>query len=279
MSLSGLSRPFPFRLALHWAGRYALIWLLLGGLISLVQAILSGFLHDRGDLVDMLKLLDKAPKIFRAFIGGDDLMPTNILSIVAIGYQHPTVLLSLMMNAVVVPTGLLTAQAERGTMEILLSRPITRSRVYAITVALSAISQVFLVGLVFLGTAVWTRFFDYGEEVPLLGFFHLALNLAALSLAVVGLALLVSAFSTERNKAIGILVGYLIGSYLLDFSAVWLPRLEAYHPFSLFYYCRANTVLNEGVFPLYNIGMLLGVGVVATFAGWFIWRRRDLFAA
>lgn len=272
-------RPLPFRLALHWAWRYAPVWLLLAAVIFIVQTVLAAVLHERSEIASFLRMMDKMPKIFKAFIGGDDLMPSNILSIVAIGYQHPLILTSLMINAVLLPSGLLTAESERGTMELLLARPITRTRVYCLTGLLAALSQLVLVSVVFLGTAIWTRYFDYGDPIPLEGFVHVTVHLMALGLAVVGLSLAAATWFNERGKAIGIVVGYLVGSYLMDFSAVWLPSLKYIHPWTLFYYCRPNPILEAGEINTRQIATLLAVALVATALGGWRWRRRDLYAA
>lgn len=273
------SRPLPFRLALHWAGRYAPVWLLLAAVIFIVQTVLAAVLHERTEIASFMRILDRMPKIFKAIIGGDDLMPSNVLSIVAIGYQHPLILTSLMINAVLLPSGLLTAESERGTMELLLARPITRTRVYLLTGLLTATSQLALVSVVFLGTAIWTRYFDYGDPIPLEGFVHVTIHLMALGLAVVGLSLAASAWFNERGKAIGVVVGYLVGSYLMDFSAVWLPSLKNLHPYTLFYYCRPNPILEAGEINVRQLVTLLSIALVATALGGWRWRRRDLYAA
>lgn len=272
-------RPLPWRLALNWIGRYVPIWALLATVIFIVQTVLAAVLHERGEIASFLRMMDKMPKIFKAFIGGDDLMPTNVLSIVAIGYQHPLILTSLMINAVIVPSGLLTAESERGTMELLLARPITRTRVFVLTALVAGASQLALVSVVFAGTAIWTRYFDYGEPIPLGGFARVTVHLMALGLAVVGLALATSAWLNERAKAIGLVVGYLVGSYLMDFSAVWLPSLKRIHPYTLFYYCRPNPILEAGEINARQVGTLLAVAAVAAGLGWWRWRRRDLYAA
>ena len=272
-------RDFPWKLARHWVARYFPLWVLVAAVIFIVQTVLAAVLHDREDLISFIGVLERLPKIFKAFIGGDELMPSSLDSIIAIGYQHPLILTMLMINAVAVPTGLLTAEAERGTMELLLVRPITRTRLYGLTTAIAMTGQAGLVGVVFLGTAVWTRVFDYGEPIPLQGFARVAVNLGAMSCAVAGLSTLAAVCFEERARAIGVVVGYLIASYLLDFSAVWLPRLEFIHPFTLFYYCVPIKVLKAGALPWMHLAVLGSIALGSVGAGWLVWRRRDIHAA
>lgn len=272
------SRPFPFALLGHWIASYALVWILLGAVIFIIQSVLSAFLHERDDIVRMLEMFEKAP-FFKAFIGGDSLMPTNVLGIIAIGYQHPIVLTSLMINAVTIPTGLLTAQAEQGLMEHLLARPVTRSRIYFMVAGISYVSQAFLVCVLLFGTSIWTRYFDYGERIELGGFVDAAINLAAMSWAVVSISLLASVFFNERGRAVAVLVGFFVGSYLLHFSIMYLPGLKFLRFITIYNYCDPNKVLNAGGPVWTDLAVLGGITIVCLTSGWFIWRRRDLFAA
>lgn len=251
----------------------------MGVVISIVQTVLAAVLHEREDIRQFLSMIDRMPKIFKAFIGGDQLGVTNVNSIVAIGYQHPLILTMLMINAVLVPTGLLTAQAERGTAELLLSRPITRSRVFWMTAALALASQAFLASLVFAGTAVWTRVFDYGEPIPLGPFFNVGINLIALAATAAAISMLAASWFNERTRAIGVLVAYFVASYLLDFAVVWLPQLEVIHPLTLYNYCRPNAVLAEDAIPVADVAVLGSIAIASLAGGWYIWRERDLYAA
>ncbi|MBI3735951.1 ABC transporter permease subunit [Candidatus Sumerlaeota bacterium] len=279
MSIEAARRPFPWPLLLHWSLQYLFIWCFLALIIFIVQTVLSYMLHDREDVMNFLKVIDRAPKFFKALIGGDELMPGNVNGVVAIGYQHPLVLIVLMINAVTTPTGLLTAEADRGTMELLLARPITRGRVFAIAAGITFVGQAALVAVLFLGTVIWTRVFDYGTKVDLWLFFLVSVNVTAIALAVAGISILVAVFFNERPRAIGVVVGYLVVSYLLNFTAVFLPRMRAIHPYTLFYYCIPNGVLRAGALPWGHVTLLLSIAFATTLAGFFIWRRKDLAAA
>ncbi len=279
MADPSLRRPYPFVLLRYWLSGYFLIWLFLALVIFIVQTVLAAMLHDREDLRAFLHILDRAPKIFKAFIGGNELMEGNIKGIVAIGYQHPIVLIMLMVNAGTTPTGLLTAELERGTMELLLARPITRGRIYALATLIPMVGQIALVGVIFGSTVLWTNIFDYGEPVPLMPFFLVSVNVAVISCAVVAISVLASAFFNERNRAIGSVVAYLVVSYLLDFCAVWWERLKVIHPWTIYYYCIPNRVLRENHLRATDLSILSVILVVCLVLGYFIWRRKDLAAA
>jgi ABC-type transport system involved in multi-copper enzyme maturation permease subunit len=277
--MTTVRRPFPWPLLFHWTGRYLPVWFGLALIIFIVQTVLAAMLHDREDVRAFLQLLDRAPKIFKAFLGGNELMPGNITGIVAIGYQHPLVLIVLMINAAVPPTGLLTAEAERGTMEHLLARPITRSRVFWLAALIPMAGMIGLVGVIFGSTALWTRVFDFGQEVPLRPFFMVSVNMIVITWAVTGISVLAGVVFNERNRALGSVVAYLVVSYLLDFSAVWWPRIAAVHPWTLFYYCIPNKILRAGAPAPLDLIVLGSVTALSLALALRLWRRKDLCAA
>lgn len=272
--------PIPWALVRFWAARYFPMWCLLAAVIFIVQTVLSAMLHERENLVQFLKMLDMGPaKIFKTLIGGDELMPGNILGIVAIGYQHPLILICMMISSGAMPTGMLTSEAERGTMEILLSRSLTRRQVFWTAAVLSVLYQVALVAVIFLGTAVWTRFFDYGEAIPLAPFARATINRAALSATTVALSLLCSVFFSDRGTALGVLIGYLVLTYLLQFAASLWSKVAFLKPWTLFNYCVPNAVIRNNAIPWDDMAVLGTVFAISIGLAFFIWNRKDIAAA
>lgn len=272
-------RPFPFRLYLHGFRVYLPVWGLLGLVIFVVQTVLAAMLHDREDLRIFLQAIERLPGFVKALLGGDDLMAGNVLSVVAIGYQHPLVLLCLTIGATTIPTGMLTAEVDRGTMELLLSRPVSRGRLYARAILSTCLGQIALVATIFCGTSIWTRVFDYGRPIPLVPFAKVAANLLLLNYAVTGLAVLASAWFDERPRALAAVVGYLVVAYLLFFSAAMWPRLNFVKPWTPFSYYVPNAILKSGAIPSGDAIVLALAGTLSLALGWFVWRNKDLPAA
>lgn len=274
-----MSRPIPYRLVVALGRRYLPAWGLLGLVVFLVQSVLAAMLHDRDDLRIFLNMLDRLPGFFKALIGGDDLMSGSVSSVVAIGYQHPLVLVCLLVSASMVATGTLAHEVERGTMELLLARPVTRGRVHAIAVFLTVLGQTALVSILPVATTIWTNVFDYGQPVPLVPFFRLALNLWALQMTVAGIAILASSWFDETARALSVVIGFLVSTYLLHFSAIFWPRLGFVRPFTPFSYYQPNAVLKAGAIPWGDVAALVGAGATCMLLGAYVWRRKDLPAA
>lgn len=272
-------RPWPWGLFFHFMRSYFWAWFFLAFVIFLVQTVLSFMLHDREDLRIFLQMLDRIPPMFQAMIGGESLSAANLEGVVAIGYQHPLVLICLMVFATATPTGLLTGEVERGGMELLLSRPVTRTRMYILVMMITMLGQALLICTILTATTIWTRVFDYGQPIMMRPFLLIAVNLGALAYAVIGLGHLVAAVMNERGRAVGLLIGYLVFTFLMDFGAVMWEPLEIIHPYTLFTYYKPNRVIEAGALPYPHLAVLFAVGTISLLAGYVAWRRRDIAAA
>jgi hypothetical protein len=101
-------------------------------------------------------------------------------------------------------------------------------------------------------------------------------NLYSVYVAVGGIALFVSALSDHRGRAVGVVFAILLASFLLNFIAnFWQPAKQIAFLGILEYY-RPAQILQHGEFPLRDITVLLGVGLVAWLAGGEILARRSI---
>ena len=129
--MSRISRPpFPFALLRFWFLRILPVWCGIALVVFLMQIAVCGIIHDNESVRTFLKFLDMFPSVVKIAIGGEMVNVGNTPGLIAIGYQHPFVLFCFMLFAVGVPTGLLAGEVQKGTMELILSRPITKTQVY-----------------------------------------------------------------------------------------------------------------------------------------------------
>ena len=120
---------FPLGLLWFYVTRIFPGWLFLGVFILLFQIAVCGIVHDNDNVKAMLQFLKIMPPLVRNMFGGAYLTPSNTPALIAIGYQHPLVLILYMVFAVGTPTSLLVGEVQRGTMELILSRPTTKTQV------------------------------------------------------------------------------------------------------------------------------------------------------
>jgi ABC-2 type transport system permease protein len=267
--------PFPFPLLRFWVLRILLIWFLIAAVIFLFQIAICGIVHDNESVRTFLQFLDMLPSFIKTALGGEVLQVGNVSGLIAIGYQHPLVLTLYMLFAVGVPTGLLAGEVQRGTMELILSRQVTKIHVYICAGFITITGMFALVLIMFIGTVFATTLYEFGQDVPLYSFFKAAINGGILASAAGGIALLAAA-RFQRNTAVWVTVAYLVLNYFVSIIAEWWPRMKWMYPASIFYYVDGEKIFTEAGWPMGDIFVLLSILVVSTLLGGVIWSRRDL---
>jgi ABC-2 type transport system permease protein len=267
--------PFPFALLRFWVLRTLPIWVLFAAIIFLFQIVVCGIVHDNESVKTFLQFIDMLPSFIKTILGGEALQVGNIAGLIAIGYNHPLVLTLYMLFAVGVPTGLLAGEVQKGTMELILCRNVTKNHVYICTGLITITGMFALVMVMFSGTVVGINIYEFSQDVPLYSFFKAAINGGTLASAVGGIALLAAA-CFQRNTAVWITVTYLIVNYFVSIIAEWWPRMKWLYPSTIFYYVNGEKIFREAGWPLGDMAVLVSILFVSTFLGGFIWSRRDL---
>ncbi|HLB74858.1 MAG TPA: hypothetical protein VJJ98_12625 [Sedimentisphaerales bacterium] len=267
--------PLPFPLLRFWALRILPAWFFIGLMIFLFQINVCAMVHDDERIKVVLKLLDMLPAIIKTSLGGDMLQAGNTSALIAIGYQHPLIMLLYMLFAVGVPATLLPGEIQKGTMELILSRRVTKTHAYICAGLLTVAGMFALVLVMFLGTVLGTSIYDFAPALRLYPFFKTAVIGGLLASAVGGIALLAAA-AFQRNIAIWLTVAYLLLNYFLAVFTEWWTRIKWLAPVTIFHYVDGQRIFNESAWPLDDVSVLLGMLIVSTVAGGVIWSRRDL---
>jgi ABC-2 type transport system permease protein len=266
--------PFPFVLLRFWGGRILPMWLFVGLVIFLMQLAVCAIVHDNESVKNFLRFLDVLPAFVKTALGGEMLQAGNVAGLILIGYQHPLVLFLYLLFAVAVPTTLLSGEVQKGTMELILSRAVTKTQVYVCASLLTLAGMLALVLLMFLGTVAAVHLYDFGQPIPLDLFFRIAVNGGLVAGAAGAIALLAAGALAGRNQAVGVTVAVLVLDYFAWIVAQWWPRLGFLKAATLFYYAHSSK-LGYG-WPLKDMAVLASVIVACVVLGGTIWQRRDL---
>ncbi|MDI6799945.1 MAG: ABC transporter permease subunit [Actinomycetota bacterium] len=141
--------------------------------------------------------------------------------------------------------GVIAGEEEKGTIDLLLSHPIGRTRVAV---------EKYLAGVV--GLIVISASFYLGMSLPLL-LLKIDINLLKLAQACLGLFLLGLSFSSlafalgsatgKRGLTLGLTSSIAVMMYLADTLAALVDKLEPYEAASLFYYFNATDIFLDGL--------------------------------
>lgn len=265
--------PFPWSLLKYWTLHIFPTWGLIALMIFLIQIAICGIVHDNEKIKAMLGLINAFP-LLKSALGGDYLQAGNTAGLITIGYEHPFVLFLYMFFAVGVPTGLLAGEVQKGTMELILSRRVTKLHVY-ICAGLITVSGMFaLVMVMFLGTVTAIHIYDFGQPIPLDMFFRIAIDGGLFASTVGAISLFCAALFSSRNIAVGIAVTFLVVNYFISIISKWWPRMSFLKDATLFRFVGGPKIVAG--WPFADMYVLAAIFLFATLCGAVIWRRRDL---
>jgi ABC-2 type transport system permease protein len=194
-----------------------------------------------------------------------------------LGFQHPFLIAIMGVIAAGSTATAVAGERQRGTLEVLLARPISRRVAYAsIGVALFSLVAV-LVAAALAGMLVGLNVHQLAGEVDLGGLPLVFVNGALLWLAFAAFGLAASVSFDRAGPAIGLSLAYLIANYFVEIlGSLWLD-VEWSQEYSLFHHFQPAEILTGAADPLDFV--ILGLAVVLPIAyALVIFPRRDLAA-
>jgi ABC-2 type transport system permease protein len=214
------------------------------------------------------------PEQLTTFGGGD---VATLAGSIAVGYIHPISIILVSIFAIGFAAAAVAGERQRGTLEVLLARPLSRRRVYATLL----VATLLFIGLVliaasagtFLGSAIAGVLDElHTERLPLLW-----LNGMLLWGSIAAIALAASVSFDRLGPAMGVTIAIVIVSYFLDVLGSLWPDAKGLQPWSLFHYVASRDVLGGTIEP-FGFVLLAAVGAVAVTYALVVFPRRDLAA-
>ena len=167
----------------------------------------------------------------------------------------------------------LAGAAESGRLDILLSAPVSRSRLCAAGFLATAIelAAVLLVTVVLTGLGSLVAGADLAAGPALAGY----ASVWPLALLFAGLGIVACGFSLRTSVVTGAVAGVLVAMYVIDLVGKLDPGLSGVRYLSVFkYYGKA---IEDGIEPLAFGGVTLAAVLLAAIGAW-LFERRDISA-
>lgn len=254
-----------------WQRRWSIMWWTIGIAIFIIVnlAFYPAFKDQSQELSQALNgLPESAVSLFSDT--GEFFSPVGYLS-----SQIYYLLLPLLLGILSISLGasLIGRDEKEGTIELLLSRPISRTKLLA-SKALAGVIISFIVGLVAtLVIVITSKIVDL--EVPLVDIALTAIVCWILSLSFGAVAFMISSFGRARIASIGIatiyaLAGYIIASLIS--LASWLKWPAKGFPFD--YYQPANIL--EANYNWLNMIFFIKLIILCAIISWLAFRKRDI---
>ena len=214
------------------------------------------------------------PPQFAQFGGGDIFSLTGS---VALGTIHPFAVALNLVFAVGFAGAAIAGERQRGTLEVLLARPISRRALYltaalATTLFIGATVAAQTLGT-FAGSAVTGRVDELGAgNLPLLW-----LNGVLLYGAFAAVALAASASFDRLTPALGVALAFVLISYFCEAVGSLWPDAAFLQDYSLFHYLDARRALT-GLPDSRDFAILAAAIVIGVVYALIVFPRRDLAA-
>jgi ABC-2 type transport system permease protein len=207
--------------------------------------------------------------------GGGDIF--SLTGSVALGFIHPFAVALNLVFAVGFAATAIAGERQRGTLEVLLARPISRRQVYATVAVATALFTCLTVAALALGALVGSAITGRVDELGAGNLPLLWLNGILLYGAFGAVALAASVSFDRLGPAIGIALAFVLVSYFFEAIGSLWPDADFLRAYSLFHYLDARADLtglpDEGDFAI-----LAAVIAVAVAFALIVFPRRDLAA-
>ena len=193
-------------------------------------------------------------------------------------WNHPFIVLTFAIWVIGRGSAAVAAEVERGTLDLILSRPISRTRYLAAQVAVALTGLAVLAVAMILGNWLATRYNPIQNPPSLALLLKPSANLAALGLAIYGYTLLFSTLDSVRWRPTLIASVVTLAGFIANVVAN-LPTLEDWkwlEKFSIFKAFDPVEVVTKGQTLGFNLAILSGLGVAGVVLAFLAFSVRDL---
>jgi ABC-2 type transport system permease protein len=254
--------------------RRGLLWWSIG-LVGMV-AMMAGVYPSIRDNPALNRLVEDYPEALKAFIafGGsiDYVSGAGYLGIELFSFMVPL----LFVIAAVANGAALAGEEERGTLDLLLSQPVSRREVAAAKLASAAAEMAVLTLVLWLALWAGVAVFDMGVSAANL--LAASVTAGALGLTFGAVAFLLGAATGRRALAIGITAALAVAAYLVNALAALVSGLGPLQKASPFYHYAVGDPLRQGIAPA-HAAILIAIAAISAVAGIALFERRDLHSA
>jgi ABC-type transport system involved in multi-copper enzyme maturation permease subunit len=216
----------------------------------------------------------KLPQSLMNFIGvtaGSQIYGSQLL---AFGYSHPLILISLSLLPIGLPARYIAGEVEHKTMDLLMARSIHRSVIPTHLYIFLIFAMAVQAACLFTGTVAGYFLFDL--QIELFGYLRVTFLNFLFFLSMGAAAMAITVFQNERGKAIARTVSLFVIFYFFDTIIRLNQSLEYLTAYSYFNLYQPGKLL-QGQLNLGSSSLIL-LTIILVFLFVSIWRfnRRDL---
>ncbi|MAT07820.1 MAG: ABC transporter permease subunit [Dehalococcoidia bacterium] len=226
-----------------------------------------------GDM--FFEMIETMPQGFRALIKASGEYASEEMGYLAVGFREPIYLIIILSFVIASSSSAIAKEIERGTIFLLLSRPVSREDFFLAKLATTFIGTVLLLCFAILGTWLGSIVFGVnGIDYDLV--FKIQINVFFLALAVAGIGYLISSMLSEGGKTLALSSGVTVLMFFIEFLADSLPSIDWIGYVSVFHYYEPSILVNSESLSWVNLSILIIVGFIGLTLATIMFKRRDI---
>lgn len=254
-----------------------LLTLLCGLGAMLFEALVAYFFWSyqeqfKSEIIEM----DFVRQMIEALVGADLGDAVDFGALTSLAWVHPMFLSILFAHGITVCTRMPAGEIDRGTIDVLFGMPLSRPTIYVSETATWLAGGAIIVAFGLAGSMIGHSFVPIDSRPETGRLVFVLANLFALYYAVGAFALLVSAGSNRRGRAIGIAFSVLLVHFIWNFLGQYWSFAEGASFLSVLAFFKPLPILSEGSLPVRDLAVLLSTGTVCWVAGLVVFVRRDI---
>lgn len=251
--------------------RKSFMWWSIG--ISALLIITILFYPSLTDYPELDEMMDRMPEALAKLFVGEVSQLTSPEGYLNSQLFVMFVPLLFLFFAIARGSSAIAGEEDRGTLDLLMSYPIRRSRVVMEKFAAMVVTILALAFVLWLSTAVGVVI--VGMDISLVRIAEATLSGVLLGLAFGALALALGCVRSSRGLSIGVASALAVTAYFLNALAPVVEALEPFQKLSLFYYYIGADPLTNGL-NLAHAGVLIVLTGLFFVVALFTFERRDL---
>lgn len=163
---------------------------------------------------------------------------------------------------------------EKGTIELDISQPISRTKMYLANFGYAKIALIIFVLFSIFSIPVFGRLYNF--DIEFVKYAKISLYAFLFGLSVYSIAMFLSSIFSDKGKVYAISGGLMVLMYVLNIISNLKENLDKLKYASLFHYFDYNEVLLRNNLSWTPILVFLGIVIVFSFAGLFVFNKRDI---
>lgn len=223
----------------------------------------------------LLELMETLPGGFQALFKSVHGSSSPSMTYLGVGLREPILLIIVSGFVIAASSGAMAREIERGSILLLLSRPVSRLQMMIAKLGSMLVGLVLLQVFVLIGILIGVA--AYGiPEVEIQTILLVLVNGFFLSASLGGIAYAVSSVSSDGSRATAASAVIFVVLFFVDYLAESWPTVEVIGPASPFHYYDPVGVISAGAIPLIDLVALACFMSASLALSGIAFNRRDI---